>query len=227
MVAAFVNKEDIHTRTSLELFNSKEKKLRRIAKVINFGLSYGMSATGVMENLNATADPEKGIDYVTEEQAQSYLDRFHARYPRVMGFCAELWQDMRSHRVPQFTNCFGRTRRLPEIAANDYTKHRAERQAVASIIQGTAADIAKQSMVRVVDRLDEARAAGRYDGQFVLTVHDENQMDVRSEHAEEAARELKRDMEFFPQFAPIEITAEAEWSTTTWADKHSIWKEAA
>lgn len=228
MVAAFVNGEDIHTRTSMELFNSKEKKWRRIAKVINFGLSYGMSAIGVMENLNATADPEKGIDYVTEEQAQSYLDRFHQRYPRVMGFCEELWQDMRRSRIPQFRNIFGRVRRIHELASSSpRDSRRAERQAVASIIQGTAADIAKESMVRVGDRLEEARAAGRYDGYFVLTVHDENQMDVRTEHAEEAARELKADMEAFPQFAPIAITAEAEWSTTSWADKKPIWKEAA
>lgn len=227
MVAAFVNGEDIHTRTSLELFNSKEKRWRRIAKVINFGLSYGMSAMGVMENLNATADPEKGIDYVTEEQAQSYLDRFHQRYPRVMGYCRELWEDMRRRRPPAFRNVFGRVRRIPELTWSGSAGKRAERQAVASIIQGTAADIAKESMVRVGDRLEEARAAGRYDGYFVLTVHDENQMDVRTEHAEQAARELKADMEFFPQFKPIDIIAEAEWSTTTWADKKAIWKEAA
>lgn len=189
--------------------------------------SYGMSAIGVMENLNATADPSKGIDYVTEEQAQSYLDRFHARYPRVMGFCKELWTEMRRQRPPQFTDLFGRTRRLPELAAIGKGGGRAERQAVASIIQGTAAGIAKESMVRVGERLDEARAAGRYDGEFILTVHDENQIDVESEHALEAHDELKRDMEHFPQFAPIAITAEGEWSTTSWADKQAVRKKAA
>lgn len=222
MTAAFLNHEDIHTRTSMELFASSDKGHRRVAKVINFGLSYGMSATGVMENLNKTADPDKGVDYVTEEQAADFLAKFHARYPRVLGFCRELWQDMRRHQIPQFKNVFGRSRRLPALRDTGGEGRRAERQAVASLIQGTAADIAKESIVRACERCDEARAAGHYNADFVLTVHDENQFDIDGDVIR-AITELKRDMEHFPQFHPIVMKAEAEWSTTTWAAKKDVW----
>lgn len=223
MTDAFIKGEDIHTRTSLELFSSKDKKLRRVAKVINFGLAYGMSALGVMENLNATAEPEKGIDYVTEEQAEGFLARFHERYPRVNAFCRELCSAMSERSPPQFRNVFGRCRRIPEINAFGWMGRRAERQAIASIIQGTAADIAKEGMVRVGEKLDEMRAAGRYDGDFVLTVHDENQIDVDFTGAPQAVLDLKAEMERFPQFDPIPIIVEAEWSSATWADKKPVW----
>lgn len=226
MVAAFINKEDIHTRTSMECFNSKEKRYRRIAKVLNFGISYGMSAMGVMENLNDNADPANGIDYVTEEQAQGYLDRFHKRYPRVSEWCRELYADMRRKRDPHFVNRFGRHRRIPEMNHVGGGRGRAERQAVASFIQGEAADINKVAMVRVGRRLEQARALGRYSGNLILTVHDENQIDVETKYAYEACMDLKADMEHFPQFQPIDILAAAESSSTTWADKKPVKKAA-
>lgn len=225
MLSAFLNGEDIHTRTSLELFGTDDKKMRRIAKVINFGLSYGMSAMGVMENLNKTADPEKGIDYVTEEQAQGFLDRFHARYPRIMEFCHELWGEMSRHNPPQFTNIFGRTRRLPDLLAFGSAARRAQRQAIASEIQGTSADVTKQAIVRVEQIAQARRAQGVYDAQFVNTIHDEIQLDVDRDGAYQAVLDFKAAMEDFPQLHPVPIVVDAEWSATTWADKQSVWSE--
>jgi DNA polymerase-1 len=228
MTQAFVNGEDIHASTSNKLFHSIEKRWRRISKVFNFGTAYGMTYTGIMENLNKTAKPSEGIDYVSDEQAQRLHAQFHAEYPRVNAFTDELCLAMARQRPHAFTNIFGRTRRIPYLLDTYGTKRfnpRAARQAVASMIQGTAADIAKIAIVRCCEVLAAGRAAGRFDGEFVLTVHDENQFDLAPEGAEQAIRELKAVMEDFPQFAPIPILADAEWTSTTWADKKPVWEK--
>lgn len=224
MIQAFIDGMDIHSFTSMELFHSIEKKWRRPSKVINFGLAYQMSAIGVMESLNSTANPEEGADYVTEEQAAAFLTKFHQRFPRVNEFCEELVRSMSRQSPPSFTNMFGRTRRVPDLTATwRRLRNRARRKAIASIIQGTAADVAKISINRCCERLAEARASGRYDGEFIMMVHDENQIDVDYDGAGQAVVELKAEMERFPEFAPVPIIADAEWSTSTWADKKPVW----
>jgi len=186
--------------------------------------SYGMSAHGIMENLNETAEPEKGIEYVSEEQAETLYAQFHGQYPRIHAFRDELCAQMLRHRVPQFSNPFGRTRRVPYLrAALGQIDRRAQRQVVASMIQGTAADIAKEAMVAVGETLDRARAEGRYDGTLVLTIHDENRIDVNFDGAPQCVVECKAAMENFPQFAPIAITTEAEWTVTNWEEKVPVW----
>lgn len=215
MTQAFIDGEDIHSMTSLQMFGTDDKHARRRAKVINFGLAYKMTPVGFVANMNK----ELGTELVTHEQAEAFFEKFHRLFT-VQDFCEQLYRSMRQHRPAAFTSIFGRTRRLPDLAAfgerERWKRQRAERQAISSAIQGTAADLIKNAMIRMPPILE------RYDADLVNVVHDEVQVDVPREAAYQCAAELKAVMEDYPMFAPIPIIAEGEWSATHWADKSEI-----
>lgn len=215
MTQAFIDGEDIHSMTSREMFGTDAKEVRRRAKVINFGLAYGMTPLGFVGNMNK----ELGTEPVTLEQTEGFFERFHRRFT-IQDFCERLYGSMRQHRPAAFTSIFGRTRRLPDVAAfgegERWKRQRAERQAISSAIQGTAADLIKNAMIRMPPILE------CYDADLVNVVHDEVQVDVPREAAYQCAVELKAVMEDYPVFAPIPIVVEGEWSATHWADKSEI-----
>lgn len=222
---AFVNGRDVHSETSMRMFGNVDKSVRRVAKVINFGTAYGMSALGVRDNLNKSADPSKGIPVVDDNEAQAYLDQWNALFPRVEQHKRELVsQMMREGWPPRFTNPFGRTRRIFEVAASGAKGRRGERQAIASEVQGTANELMKISMVRVEEEVLQPLRAQGIRADLVGNIHDELIIDVDRDHAIQVAEQAKRRMEDFPQFAPIPIIADGEWTATTWADKEDIWK---
>lgn len=207
MVKAFLEGEDIHSRTSMEVFGTKDKAQRRLAKVINFGLSYGMTA--------------KGFSYQTkipEEEATKFLEMFFSRYQGISQFRYNFWNYIRAN-GKRFQNLFGRPRRLEDIdSRNSYKRGRAERQAIATLIQGTAADIMKESLVR----LWEWFQAEKLPAYLVSTIHDEAQVDCHTDVLEQVAKGMKQRMENYPEFAPIPIIADGEYSVTNWAEKKAL-----
>ena len=158
---AFARGEDIHTATAAEVLGVDPAELttgqRSIAKMINFGIIYGISAFGLSENLE-----------IPREQAQAYIDAYLARFPHVQDFIARTIEE--SARDGYATSLLGRRRPVPELkASNRQTRSLGERLAVNFVMQGSNADIIKVAMVRIHDRLREEGRGAR----LVLQVHDE------------------------------------------------------
>jgi DNA polymerase-1 len=158
---AFERGEDIHRATAAEVLGVDPAKLtsgeRSIAKMINFGIVYGISAYGLSENLE-----------IPREQAQEYIDAYLARFPMVQDFIQRTIEQC--ERDGYVTSLLGRRRPVPEIRArNRQTRGLGERIAVNFVMQGSNADIIKVAMVSIHRRLrEEGRSA-----QLVLQVHDE------------------------------------------------------
>jgi DNA polymerase I len=163
---AFSRGEDIHAATAAEVLGKEQATLtkdeRNVAKMVNFGIIYGISAFGLSENLE-----------IPREEAQEYIDAYLARFPHVQDFIQRTIE--RAERDGHATTLFGRRRPVPELKArNRQTRGFGERLAVNFVMQGTAADIIKKAMVAIHRRLrSEGRAA-----RIVLQVHDELLLDV-------------------------------------------------
>jgi DNA polymerase I len=158
---AFARGEDIHTATAAEVLGKDPATLtkdeRNIAKMVNFGIIYGISSYGLSENLE-----------IGRDEAQAYIDAYLARFPYVQDFIARTIEQ--ATRDGYVTTLLGRRRPVPEIRAmNRQTRSLGERLAVNSVMQGTAADIIKVAMVAIHRRLREEGRAAR----LVLQVHDE------------------------------------------------------
>jgi DNA polymerase-1 len=158
---AFARGEDIHSATAAEVLGKEPAELtkdeRGIAKMVNFGIIYGISAFGLSENLE-----------IPREEAQTYIDTYLARFPLVQDFIQRTIE--RCTQDGYATSLFGRRRPVPELkASNRQTRSLGERLAVNFVMQGTAADIIKKAMVAIHDRLREEGRSSR----LVLQVHDE------------------------------------------------------
>jgi DNA polymerase-1 len=158
---AFERGDDIHAATAAEVLGKEQATLtkdeRNIAKMVNFGIIYGISSFGLSENLE-----------IPREEAQEYIDTYLARFPMVQDFIERTIEKAKEDGY--VTTLFGRRRPVPEIrASNRQTRALGERLAVNSVMQGTAADIIKVAMVNIHRRLqDEGRGS-----RLVLQVHDE------------------------------------------------------
>ena len=166
LLRAFSQGEDIHRATAAEVFGVTPLEVnadqRRIAKVINFGLIYGMSAFGLASNLG-----------ITRDAAKLYIDRYFARYPGV----AQYMEDTRTVAKEKgyVETVFGRRLWLPEInGGNGPRRQAAERAAINAPMQGTAADLIKLSMIAVDGWLTRDRLASR----MIMQVHDELVLEV-------------------------------------------------
>ena len=166
LLRAFEAGEDIHRATAAEIFNRKLGEVtpeeRRYAKVINFGLIYGMSAFGLAQNL--------GLERAT---AQTYIDNYFARYPGVADYMRRTREQAREQGYVE--TVFGRRLWLPEIRGSNAPRRAgAERAAINAPMQGTAADLIKLSMVAVQEWLERQRLASM----MVMQVHDELVLEV-------------------------------------------------
>ena len=180
LVAAFTEGEDIHRATAAEIFGIARGEVtseqRRYAKVINFGLIYGMSAFGLATQL--------GVD---RNAAQAYMARYFARYPGV----AEYMQRTRetARKTGFVETIYGRRLWLPEInSANGLRRQAAERAAINAPMQGSAADLIKLAMIAVQGWLDEAQLGTR----LIMQVHDELVLEVPETELEEVRATLPR-----------------------------------
>ena len=177
LLQAFANNEDIHRATAAEIFMvapaDVDSEQRRYAKVINFGLIYGMSSFGLAKQLGI----ERGA-------AQAYIDRYFARYPGV----ADYMQRTRDQAKQQgyVETVFGRRLWLPEInASNGMKRQGAERAAINAPMQGTAADLIKLAMIKVQHWLEQEKLHSL----LIMQVHDELVLEVP-----EAELHLVKDM---------------------------------
>ncbi|SNX28021.1 DNA polymerase I [Polynucleobacter meluiroseus] len=166
LLAAFAEGRDVHQATAAEIFGTPLEEVnseqRRYAKVINFGLIYGMSAFGLASNL--------GIE---RSAAQSYIAKYFDRYPGVAQYMERTRQEARENGYVE--TVFGRRLWLPEIkGANGPRRQGAERAAINAPMQGTAADLIKLAMVAVENWLEKEQLKTR----MILQVHDELVFDV-------------------------------------------------
>jgi DNA polymerase-1 len=187
---AFAEGEDIHRATAAEVFGVPLSEVgadqRRVAKVINFGLIYGMSSFGVAQNLS--------IDRGT---AQIYVDRYFARFPGAKRFMDETRQ--RARETGYVETVFGRRLWLPELRSGAPVRRQAaERAAINAPMQGTAADLIKLAMISVQNWLDEARLKTM----LIMQVHDELVLEVPEAELELVKGKLK---ELMQSVATLEV----------------------
>ncbi|MBE3549850.1 MAG: DNA polymerase I [Brockia lithotrophica] len=161
LLEAFHHDQDIHRRTAMDLFGVSEDQvtpeMRRAAKTVNFGIIYGISDYGLSQQLG-----------IPRKEAAAFIGRYFAAYPGVKRYLDEAVE--RARRDGYVTTLFGRRRYLPEIRDRNFSRRSfAERTAMNTPIQGTAADIIKRAMLRVDERL----AAEGLRARLLLQVHDE------------------------------------------------------
>jgi DNA polymerase-1 len=183
LVKAFQTGEDIHDRTAREVFSEAEllnpAECRRRAKVINFGIVYGLSAFGLSQNLG-----------ISREEAQAFIDAYFRRYCGVRAWLDRTLEEVRQRGYVR--TLFGRIRPIPDILSRDYNlRHFAERTAVNSPIQGTAADVIKIAMIRIHRALQSRHLSAK----ILLQVHDELVLEVPEAEAEVARNLVKEEME--------------------------------
>jgi DNA polymerase-1 len=182
LLHAFGAGVDVHRATASEVFGTPVDEVtseqRRYAKVINFGLIYGMSAFGLASNL--------GIE---RSAASAYIERYFARYPGVKRYMDETRLAAREKGYVE--TLFGRRVWLPDInGGNGPRKSAAERQAINAPMQGTAADLIKLAMIEVQGAIDRERKATR----MIMQVHDELVFEVPDAELDWARREVPRIM---------------------------------
>ncbi len=193
-MAAFRRNEDIHTRTAAEIMgegvSSVTPDMRRVAKAVNFGIIYGMGPKKLSEEL--------GIELNTAKQ---YIEAYFRRYKGVVRYKEEMIETAR--REGYVTTLFNRRRYLPDINhSNRVIRAEAERMAVNSPIQGTAADLIKKAMINIHQRLNRQG----FKAKMLLQVHDELVFEVPEKEMERLVPMIKEEMEsVYPLRVPLKV----------------------
>jgi DNA polymerase-1 len=178
----FARGEDVHTATASQVFDKPADALtpmdRSKAKMINYGIVYGLSDYGLADRLN-----------IPREEAKAFIDAYLERFAKVAAFMASTIESAKEH--GHVTTLFGRRRQIPELRARNFqVRTLGERLAVNTVIQGTAADVLKLAMVRVA----RALAAASLGTRMVLTVHDELLFEVPEGEVDEVRELVRREM---------------------------------
>ena len=206
---AFRSGEDIHQRTAAEVFGVPSSGVtaehRRIAKAINFGLSYGQSDFGLAQVLR-----------IPRAQARTYIQSYFERYAGVRSYMERSIAEARA--TAETVTLLGRRRPLPEIRATRVQdRNYAERIARNTPIQGSAADLLKLAMIRV-DRAIEADQSPVADADLLLTVHDELVFEVPTGRADDFKQWVKNEMEaVYKLDVPLVVDVGAG---QTWSEAH-------
>jgi DNA polymerase-1 len=183
LTRAYQNDEDIHTLTASEVFgvpaDQMDKETRNRAKAVNFGIVYGISPFGLATQLG-----------IPQAEAKAYIDRYFARYHGVREFIDKTLAETR--RTGSVRTMFGRLRPIPDIESrNPNQRGFAERTAINTPLQGTAADLIKLAMISLDRKLTERKLKTR----MVLQVHDELIFEVPADEREEIAVLVRAEME--------------------------------
>jgi DNA polymerase-1 len=183
LLAAFASGEDIHSRTASNIFGvfpeMVNESMRRQAKVINFGVLYGMSAFGLAKELD-----------ISQKLAQAYIDEYFRKYDGVRAYLDMILNQARKNGY--VSTILNRRRYLPEInAENSNVRQFAERMAINTPIQGTAADLIKMAMIHIARRIKEEKLATR----MIMQVHDELVFEVPDGEKETVMTLVKQEME--------------------------------
>jgi DNA polymerase-1 len=206
LVEAFQGEEDIHARTASEIFGVPIEKvnprMRREAKVINFGIIYGMSAYGLAQQLN-----------IEPKIAQAYIDEYFKKVPGVQAYIEKSLEEARQKGY--VTTLLRRRRYLPDIQSPTAAIRQAsERMAVNTPLQGTAADIIKVAMIRIQSRIEELRLSTK----MIMQVHDELVFEVPEEETQKALPMIQKEMEGVMELSvPLRVSIQ---SGKNWAEVH-------
>ena len=203
LVEAFRAGQDIHRVTASLVYGVSledvTSDMRRVAKTVNFGLLYGMQAFGLSRDTG-----------LSRQEAQRFIDEYWARLPGVRAYFDNLLQSGVTNGYVETMG--GRRRSLPELtASNQMRRNAAERMAINMPLQGSAADIMKVAMLRVDERIREAKLPAV----MILQVHDELVLEVDADHTMEVAREIKDVMENAWELSvplEVEVSAGQNWN---------------
>lgn len=206
MQQAFCSGEDIHTATAAQVFGVDKAQVtplvRRHAKAVNFGIVYGISEFSLAEDIG-----------VSRYEARDYIDSYLANYHGVRDYMKKVVADARETGYTE--TLYGRRRYIPELKSSNYNiRQGAERIALNTPIQGTAADLMKLAMIRV----ENALAAQFPEARLLLQVHDELIVECPQEIAPQVAALVSREME---QVASLKVplTAEANYGKSWYEAK--------
>jgi DNA polymerase-1 len=183
LVEAYRTGKDIHTLTASEVFGvpaaSMSKETRNRAKAVNFGIVYGISPFGLAVNLN-----------IPQSEAKLYIERYFERYAGVRQYIGRVLEETRANQ--QVRTMFGRVRPIPDIQSrNPNLRGFAERTAVNTPLQGTAADLIKVAMIRIARKLREQKLQTK----MTLQVHDELLFDVPEDEVNAVQKLVQHEME--------------------------------
>ena len=204
MQAAFNGGLDIHTATAAQVFGVAPENVtplqRRNAKAVNFGIVYGISEFSLAEDIG-----------VSRYEAKDYIDSYLANYRGVRDYMKQVVVDARE--IGYTKTMYGRRRYIPELKASNFNvRSGAERIALNTPIQGTAADLIKLAMIRVDRALEENYPQAK----LILQVHDELIVECPEEMAPQVAELVSREMEQVATLA-VPLMAEAKWGNS-WFD---------
>lgn len=203
-IDAFKRGQDIHARTAAEVFgiplDEVTPELRRHAKAVNFGIVYGISDFGLARNL-----------HISRKEAGDYISRYFTRYPGVRAFMDKVVAE--AHETGYVTTMFGRRRELPAIKSRNFNQRMlAERMAMNTPIQGTAADVIKLAMIAAFRKLKEAGLKSR----ILLQVHDELVLEVKESELETVQAILHEAMENVVSLS-VPLSIDVHWGRN-WAE---------
>lgn len=206
MQEAFQSGSDIHTATASQVFGVPASQVtplqRRHAKAVNFGIVYGISEFSLAEDIG-----------VSRYEAKAYIDSYLNHYANVRRYMQQVVEDARQKGYTQ--TLFGRRRYIPELTSSNFNvRSGAERIALNTPIQGTAADIIKLAMIRVEQALNQSYP----DANLLLQVHDELIVECPEEIAPEVAALVSREMEAVVSLS-VPLTAEAKFGKSWYEAK--------
>jgi DNA polymerase-1 len=206
LMEAFRRDEDIHARTASEIFRVPIEKvapvMRREAKVINFGIIYGMSAYGLSQQLG------------TEPKiAQAYIDEYFKKYTGVQRYTERCLEEARQKGY--VTTLLRRRRYLPDInSPTSAIRQASERMAINTPLQGTAADIIKVAMIHIQNRIEELHLSTK----MIMQVHDELVFEIPGEEVEKTLPLIQKEMETVMELSvPLKVSIH---SGKNWAEVH-------
>lgn len=206
LIDTFLKDEDIHTRVAQEVFGVSDggvtHEMRRTAKVINFGIIYGMSSFGLAKELG-----------VSQRDAQNYIDDYFTKHQGVRAYMDGVQQEAREKGFVQ--TLFGRIRYIPEIKNHDNNiRQLGERTAMNTPIQGTAADIIKMAMVNIHRKIREQGLLSR----LIMQIHDELVFEVPHDETDVMEKLIKTEMEQVVKLSvPLRVSLGKGHS---WAEAH-------
>lgn len=202
---AFIEGQDIHTSTAMRVFDVKNanevtSNMRRQAKAVNFGIVYGISDYGLSQNLG-----------ITRKQAQIYIDTYFEKYPDVKKYMEDIVRDAKDKLFVE--TLYHRRRYLPDINSRNFNlRSFAERTAINTPIQGSAADILKIAMIQMEKKLRESKIKAN----MLLQVHDELVFEVEQTDVEKLDKLVKEVMEQAVDLQ-IPLVVDSSWGAT-WYD---------
>ena len=206
MQRAFADNEDIHTVTASQVFGVPTQEVtslqRRHAKAVNFGIVYGISEFSLAEDIG-----------VSRYEAKAYIDSYLSNYRGVKAYMRQVVEDARKLGYTQ--TLYGRRRYIPELTSSNFNiRQGAERIALNTPIQGTAADLIKLAMIRVDDALRTSYPEAR----LLLQVHDELIVECPAEIAQEVANLVSKQMQEVAKLN-VPLLAEAKWGESWYEAK--------